>query len=1228
MRSLRKVKRTCALLTALLLLFCYMIPPQIWAVSMENPENPENTNSEEEQTDPNAISIESVEDLIELSWNCSLDTWSQGRTVALNADLDLTGYSFKPLPTFGGVFEGGGHTITGLKITEDGSEMGFFRYIQKGAVVRDLTISGQVIPGGSAEEIGGIAGVNNGSLQNCVFRGTVRGNSSIGGIAGVNQESGEISGCVSFGTITGKSSAGGISGRNLGVLLKCENGARVNTTSPESVDDNNSGSDEDALNDLLTSSPIEQLTSSTSSEGDASNSSSEQDLLLRGHTDSGGVTGMNSGVIQSCTNTGMVGYPHVGYNIGGIVGRQNGYIDDCINSGTIYGRKDVGGIAGQAEPSLILIPKRELLEDLRTELDKLSNYIDSTLSHADANGNQISNRLLLLGNYTGNARDSSKALLNRVSDFADVNINEINSMSASITNALDTLSPSMNDLSAVADAISVLSDQIREALEILQEADGVENATDAGSRALDMLQSAGDKLSDSVEGIKAAIRSLQNAVIVHNSTAAEQALIDLAVGMQNFSTAFSEFGDACNALDEAIHGGFPHLINEIKAMKDIVAALKRMAGAAEEVNVALRRLAENVDLDLSNAGDALSGLNSPLSDLQGGSRDLNAALSELKSALSSLGSSTEPAKSAIERLQDGANTASTMGQRLESAFQTIQNAVDTLREDGPVTFQTLGEGFQNESTRLYNAFAGLSGEMERLRSDISNTQASLTNDLQAISNQFTVVSNTFLEALDDLERNATREIVEDTSDQNIDAIREGKLSDCQNHGTIEGDRNVGGVVGCMAIDYDLDPEDDAPRIELGNSYETKAVLQNNMNYGAIIAKKDGSGGLVGRMDLGTTIDCQNYGNIESTGGNYVGGIVGWASGTLRRNYSKCVLAGESDVGGIAGWTENMQNCCAITTIERGIERVGSLAGNANLDGLVGNRFVMTETGNAAVDSISYTGLAEPVSFESLQQDPQVPWELTAFTLTFTDGISVIERIPFEYGEDLEFITPPEIPEKEGFYGVWPEFDTSGLQSDLTVEAVYKPWVTLVSSEESAGKLALALAEGQFTEDAVLHVTASQVAPPPVAKNGADVWEVELTGTDLPSADTDNIDDETDETNINIDPDANTKTVPLRLLNRNSGKASVWQLIDGRWQVVEASENGRYVCLEMTGTSGIFCIHSRQSSLPLIAAIFMAAVLVIIFIVRSKKRRHQKNAGIGVKQRKSRPKKQKRSNKIK
>ena len=86
------------------------------------------------------------------------------------------------------------------------------------------------------------------------------------------------------------------------------------------------------------------------------------------YTDIGGVVGFSDGVVQGCDNYGEVGYPHVGYNIGGVAGRQSGYLLGCDNNAAVHGRKDIGGIVGQAEPYLWLNTSADRLDEVRDNL--------------------------------------------------------------------------------------------------------------------------------------------------------------------------------------------------------------------------------------------------------------------------------------------------------------------------------------------------------------------------------------------------------------------------------------------------------------------------------------------------------------------------------------------------------------------------------------------------------------------------------------------------------------------------------------------------------------------------------------------------------------------------------------------------------------------------------------------------------------------------------------------
>ncbi len=1037
-------------------------------------------------TEESTVTISNVVDLQRFGKNCALDTWSQGKTVTLTADLDLSGVDFTPIPTFGGTFLGQGHTISGLCLTSAGSTQGLFRYIQPGGLVRDLTVKGTVAPGGTRSTVGGIVGNNAGTLQSCAFHGVVQGDATVGGIAGYNSITGEITGCSVSGSVSGKNITGGIAGRNLGLLLKCESSAGVNLTRKETNVD---------LMDADTAAILKERAAADD----------ETYHLLDGCFDTGGIVGYSSGVVQSCVNRGTVGYPHVGYNTGGIAGRQDGYLSGCTNSGTVYGRKDVGGIVGQAEPYVLVDPGRDTLEQLRQELNTLENLINRALDDAERTGDSVSAQLSAMGDYAGSAKDSTKELLDWVSDFTDENIGTINTLTADITGALDKISPALDDLSDVGGRLERLSRQLGDAL------DSLGGAVDTGDRAARDLRLAVEKLRQSASGLTTAVSRLERALD------AFQGFLDLGSGSISVSS---------------------------------------LLAAREELRQAFRAL--------RGVGD-----------------DLDDALSQLQQALSRSGALSSQLGDALDTLEEASDTSAVIGRLLRRALDTIGDAVDTLTEDGPAEFTPLGEDFRQAGDSLYDAMSGLLEEMDGLNSALQTGNGTLTADLRAINRQFNVVFTLLLDAMDDARDTAEgglEGIIQDTSDEDISATREGKVADCSNLGTVEGDRNVGGIAGAVAIEFDLDPEDDTTgRFSFGSSYETKAVLMNCVNRGAVTGKKDCVGGLAGRMDLGTALECQNYGPVASTGGNYVGGVAGYADASIRSCHVKSTLSGENYVGGIAGWASRLRDCRAIVTIEEGTEYLGAIAGGIETDGVLsGNLFV--DTGTAGVDGVSYAGRAEPIPFNALSQLPDIPPEFTAFTLTLVAEEKTVAQIPFLYGEDLSRLDLPPVPELEGNYGVWPEFDVSGLRSDLTVNAVYTPWVTVVASRELSGKLALALAEGQFTGDAVLHVTDSVQVPPQEAVEQAVVWDVVLAGAEPEDS------------------------VPLRLLSPDSG-THVWQYQNGQWQQVEAVQNGQYLLLTMTGTQGTFCIQSTRSALWLIPAVVggLAALAALVLIAGKHKR---------------------------
>ena len=175
-----KAKQGLGALLAALLLLPFFVPAA--AADAEEPEE---------------IHLRSADDLIALAESCSLDTWSDGRTVILDNDISLAGRPFSAIPIFNGRFDGGGHAIIDLELTEEMSPCGLFVETGMDAEIRALSVSGTVTPGADNGMVGGIVGLNRGLVSDCSFSGRVEGRSEVGGVVGRNEASGLLSNCRS-----------------------------------------------------------------------------------------------------------------------------------------------------------------------------------------------------------------------------------------------------------------------------------------------------------------------------------------------------------------------------------------------------------------------------------------------------------------------------------------------------------------------------------------------------------------------------------------------------------------------------------------------------------------------------------------------------------------------------------------------------------------------------------------------------------------------------------------------------------------------------------------------------------------------------------------------------------------------------------------------------------------------------------------------------------------------
>lgn len=151
-----------------------------------------------------------------------------GGSYKLAADITVT----EPYANdFSGTFDGNGHTVT-LNITDSTADVGLFKTLSGGAVVKNVITAGSISSKGN--NVGGIAGsadtdAGDVTIENCKNTAAITGKEDVGGILGRcsgSAHSVTVTGCINTGTINGTNrKVGGICGNLEGthVIRNCYN---------------------------------------------------------------------------------------------------------------------------------------------------------------------------------------------------------------------------------------------------------------------------------------------------------------------------------------------------------------------------------------------------------------------------------------------------------------------------------------------------------------------------------------------------------------------------------------------------------------------------------------------------------------------------------------------------------------------------------------------------------------------------------------------------------------------------------------------------------------------------------------------------------------------------------------------------------------------------------------------------------------------------------------------
>ena len=195
-----------------------------YTVSLAAAEDPGYTVSE----DGNTYEVYNADGL--LAWNKAV----QGNLLlncTLTDDINLTGKEWTPIGDYDnrytGTFDGGNHTITGLTVNQTRNYVGLIGCIGSDGTVKNVKLENVNITG-DGYFVGGVAGTNYGTIENCSVDGTLTNYVQyLGGVVGDNY--GSIIGCSSSGTITGTGpNVGGIGGQSVGgTIMACYSVANI-----------------------------------------------------------------------------------------------------------------------------------------------------------------------------------------------------------------------------------------------------------------------------------------------------------------------------------------------------------------------------------------------------------------------------------------------------------------------------------------------------------------------------------------------------------------------------------------------------------------------------------------------------------------------------------------------------------------------------------------------------------------------------------------------------------------------------------------------------------------------------------------------------------------------------------------------------------------------------------------------------------------------------------------
>ncbi|MCI9050427.1 MAG: apolipoprotein A1/A4/E family protein [Lachnospiraceae bacterium] len=917
----------------------------------------------------------------------------------------------------------------------------------------------------------------------------------------------------------------------------------------------------------------------------------------------GGIAGTNQGKIYNCIVNGKIKGEET---VGGIVGNntQTGLISGCSNYAKITGNQYNGGIAGKNYGSIFnctnyaTVNEEENAKAQDTggiagisygEIEQCVNEADIGYLHTGYNVGGI------VGRQNGHVMDSVNhgniygrkdvgGIVGQFEPYTTIVYEEdiFQEMERKVTEVTDRMNEVLNEAEVALQEIEDCADTI--GTEVTNVADTIEREVTSISESANNTL---DNVNDTINNANHTITTINND-IEDLTNQAQDILNNLDITITGLTDElFNTIDRANDVIDDVdnMTDDLQDIINDVertvtdarKRYKEFTKYMDDLRDEIDNIFITLEQYQKQLQEILQKIIDWMATLPSIPDELPTPSVELP-DLSTLPSIDLEIPTSTQDSETT--EIQEESSSELTESETIVPTETQIESTIETETIIEPETEPSTQADTSIEYSSPAEENTASIAPVSSLRVGVSLDNLNLFTD----DNKNSDTRVDLEEIEEETEKNGLLEEKVVDASSNNDSYDISLVRGCLNTGEINADGNVGGIAGIIAQEIGTNPEEDIVFIgkeSLKSTAYIKANIESCNNQGSVKAKNSYAGGIVGRADMGTLRDDKNTGTVETTNGSFNGGIAGSSNGLITSCYAISDLIGNDDMGGIAGKACDIDHSYSMVRITSEGERIGAIAGSVS--GIASQNFFVKEN-LQGVNGINYEGSAMPLEYQDFITSSNLPEEFKKLKVCFYTDNTLLKTVFVDYEGSIAQEDIPTIPDKDGLFAKWEDFDHNSIIRNINVHAVYSNWTSTISTGEEKPKLLL---EGEFHPNTTITLT--------------DIMQEEV-GIEIPEGYSlseaysflvhSPIEHKNDKIKVHILSDLEEKSAKIGMLTENG-------LI-----LRNCEKEGSYLIFDMEDIGEFLILEKKTNPLPFlfIACAGAIGVGIIVRIIYKKKRK--------------------------